>query len=267
MKPAMLILLMFFIHDDVNRIAMINRLKKEAEKAYMANDFQQAAGIYRVLTDSLGQHDEEILMNLSHCYFNLKDTSGAYSQYRQLSASEKPKYRSVAFQQLGILNTNSGRYEEAEENFREALRADPSNEDARFNYELLKKLMKNGEQQSRNQQQDQKEQKDQQQKKDQQQEQQGKSSEEQNKEQQRQEQNAGEDEKKSQSQEEQASNESTGKKEGDPDRQASQDEELRKISAEKAMMILEAMKNAEEQYLQQLRRKPTRRPESGKPDW
>jgi len=39
------------------------------------------------------------------------------------------------------------------------------------------------------------------------------------------------------------------------------------ISEEKAKMILEAMKNNEIQYIQQQRRKPTKAPESGKPDW
>lgn len=39
------------------------------------------------------------------------------------------------------------------------------------------------------------------------------------------------------------------------------------ISPEKARMILEAMKSNEVQYLQQKKRKNSRRPESGKPDW
>ena len=39
------------------------------------------------------------------------------------------------------------------------------------------------------------------------------------------------------------------------------------ISEEKAKMILEALKNSEIQYIQQNRRKPTKRKESDKPDW
>jgi|GEM_PF-256999 len=39
------------------------------------------------------------------------------------------------------------------------------------------------------------------------------------------------------------------------------------ISPEKARMILEAMKNNEVQYIQQMQRKPTQRPDSDKPDW
>lgn len=40
-----------------------------------------------------------------------------------------------------------------------------------------------------------------------------------------------------------------------------------KLTEEKARMILEAMKNNEIQYIQQNKRKPTKKPDSGKPDW
>ena len=40
-----------------------------------------------------------------------------------------------------------------------------------------------------------------------------------------------------------------------------------KISEEKAKMILEALKNQEIQYIQQNRKKATKRPPSNKPDW
>ena len=40
-----------------------------------------------------------------------------------------------------------------------------------------------------------------------------------------------------------------------------------KISPEKAQMILDALKNNEIQYIQQMQRRPTQRPDSDKPDW
>jgi len=39
------------------------------------------------------------------------------------------------------------------------------------------------------------------------------------------------------------------------------------ISEDMAKMILEAMKNNEVQYIQQQKRKPTKNPDSTKPDW
>ncbi|MDZ7607446.1 MAG: hypothetical protein U5K79_18080 [Cyclobacteriaceae bacterium] len=49
----------------------------------------------------------------------------------------------------------------------------------------------------------------------------------------------------------------------------SREEKLKElnITEEKARMILEAMKNNEIQYIQQNKRKPTKKPDSSKPDW
>jgi len=49
----------------------------------------------------------------------------------------------------------------------------------------------------------------------------------------------------------------------------SREEKLKELNLteEKARMILEAMKNNEIQYIQQNKRKPTKKPDSGKPDW
>ena len=39
------------------------------------------------------------------------------------------------------------------------------------------------------------------------------------------------------------------------------------VSEEKAKMILEALRNKEAQYFQQMRKKATEKPKSNKPDW
>jgi hypothetical protein len=39
------------------------------------------------------------------------------------------------------------------------------------------------------------------------------------------------------------------------------------LTPEKAQMILEAMKNSEIQYIQQNKRKPSKKQDSSKPDW
>ena len=116
-------------------------------------------------------------------------------------------------------------------------------------------------QQKKNQQQqkkDQQDQKNQQQKQDQQQ--QKKSEEQKNKQDQKQKQQAAKD------QEDKAKKDKDQKNQMPP---KSSEEKLRKLnmSEEKARMILEAMRNNEIQYLQQMRRKATKKPESGKPDW
>jgi len=142
---------------------------------------------------------------------------------------------------------------------------------------LKEKILKDKEQEQEQQQQNQQNQEEQDQQ-EQEQEQQ-----EQNQEQQQQE---GEQDKQQQNQEDQKSEEGEESDQmeqpQDPQEQETQDEgeemqqppksreeklEELNLTEEKARMILEAMKNNEIQYIQQNRRKPTKKSDSSKPDW
>jgi tetratricopeptide (TPR) repeat protein len=57
---------------------------------------------------------------------------------------------SLAYQQLGVINQQQNKMQEALSAFKASLKADPGNEDSRYNYELLKKMMKDQEQQEQN---------------------------------------------------------------------------------------------------------------------
>jgi len=180
-------------------------------------------------------------------------------------------------QQLGIVDTQRKQYQEALQQFKESLKANPANEGARYNYELLKKLI---EEQKKEQEQKQDQKKEDQQNQDQQQQQQ-KNQDQQNKEQENQQ------EQENQEGEQKQEGESEQKKEGDQKdekqgEEQDQDAEQQKdqidpstaqklkemnISEEKARMILEAMKNNEIQYLQQIKKKAKNTRRNNKPDW
>ena len=283
MKLALGIFALALLFTDLDKIGKINSLKSEAKKAYLGGDYKTAVAKYKYLIDSLGVKEDEVLLNLANSYFQLQDTSNISNAYLPLTQSSNAKIKSVANQQLGVAANRQEKFEEALNYFKQALKADPTNEDARFNYELVKKKLE--EQKKQDQQQkkeDQKkdenkdEKKDQQDKenKDQKQDQKDK----QNKEQQ-------EKEKKEQEQKEKQSKEQQekDKKEKEQKEQEQKDEQNKdkkdippsvseklkemQMSEEKAKMILEAMKNQEVQYLQQNKRKATKPRDKGKPDW
>ncbi len=77
MKSILLFLFLSVFADDINKIAAINRIKKEADEAYQNKNYQEAAMKYSLLVDSLGQKDDKILLNLSNAYFNANDTTNA----------------------------------------------------------------------------------------------------------------------------------------------------------------------------------------------
>ena len=284
MKFIVAILSFAFIVDPV-KIGKVNTAKSEARKAYTAGDYKKAVEKYRYLTDSLAVTEDEVMLNLANSYFQTNDTAHASSTYQSLTGSIKPDIRSKAQQQLGILNHKQGKLEEALNNFKQAIKADANNIDARYNYEMLKKKLEE-EKQKQNQNKDQ-QQKDQQQNKDQQNKDQQKkeqeNKEQQKKEQEQKDQQKEEQQEKEQQQKDQESKAEKDKKEQEQQRQEQKENENKekkenspqlseklqqmKISEEKAKMILEAMKNQEIQYLQQNKRKATKPKDRGKPDW
>lgn len=282
MKVLATVLLLMITLTDPTRISKINSLKAEAKKAYLKNDYKTAVSKYRYLIDSLKVREDEVMLNLASAYYNLKDTSNALSQYQSLTASPKNQLRSKAQQQLGLIADQQGKPEEALNYFKEAIKSDLTNEEARYNYELLKKKIeekkkedqKKQDQQNKDKDQQKKDQdkneqeKKEQQKKDQEQKEKEKKEQE---EKQKQEQQKKDQEKKDQEQKEKEQKEKEEKEKKDEEKKmppsVKERLEQMKISPEKAEMLLEAMRNQEKQYLQQNKRKATKPKEKGKPDW
>ncbi len=281
MKYFLVFLLVINPLSDLDKIARINKAKKEAEKAYLAENYALAKATYLYLKDSLGVEDESLLLNLANTQFLLNDTTNARSTYSALKESPNKVIRSIAQQQLGALEFQNKKYKEALNNYKSALKADPSNSDARYNYELLKKLIKEQEEQQEQQKQ---QNKDQQNKDQQNKDQQNKQNQEQEKkDQEKQDKQQEEQEKKDQEQEDQdeKDKDKQEQEEQKPEDQEQQEEEQEskpnpidedklkemKITEEKARLILEAMKNNEVQYIQQNKRKAKKKKDPNKPDW
>jgi Ca-activated chloride channel homolog len=286
MKLFIIALIALAITVDPGKIGTINSLKSEAMAAYKKGDFKKAIEKYRYLVDSLNVTEDEVRLNLANAYFEEEDTVNTLQRYQPLTQSSNLKIRSVAHQQMGVLANRQGKFEEALASFKQALKADPTNEDARFNYEMVKKKLeeqkkkeeeqkkqdpnkkdKNEDQkkeENKDQNKDNKDQKDQKDKEDQSKDQ--KDKQDQDKEKEKQDKESKEKKEKDQKKEqEQKEKENKEKKDLPPS--VSDKLEQMEISEEKAKMILEAMKNQEVQYLQQNKRKATKPKDKGKPDW
>ena len=279
MKYVLVIFVALIFSNEVTRIAEINKRKKAAKEAYESGDFQTAINEYMYLVDSMDVKEDEVLLNLSNSYFNLNDSVNARKNYSFLTSSDNSEVRSRAHQQLGVMDFADKNYETALQNLKQALKAEPTNEEARYNYELLKKVMEEQEEQQQDQEQNQDQQNEEnqenqeQQNQDQQEGEQDQEQQQQNQDQQEGEQQQDQEQQQEQEQEqqeeqegEQQEEEKEGEENQDPMFDPEQLEELN-ISEEKARMILEAMKNNEVQYIQQNKRKATQPRKSGKPDW
>jgi tetratricopeptide (TPR) repeat protein len=147
MRLVVLVLLMSLFPSDINKIAKVNRLKRVAEEAYKNGEYETAISSFRILTDSLGVNEDPILLNLGNAYFQQKDTTSAAQYYSRVLSSDDTNLRSLAYQQMGVINKQQNKLKEALSDFKASLKSNPNNEDARYNYELLKKILDDQEQQ------------------------------------------------------------------------------------------------------------------------
>ncbi len=141
MKIVFGFILMFSLVTDPIKIGQINRIKKEARLAYTTGDYKKAIEKYKYLSDSLNVKEDEVMLNLANAYYLTKDTASAYPGYQMLTNSSESHIKSKAFQQLGILNHQRGKFEDALSQFKQAIKADAQNKDARYNYEALKRKL------------------------------------------------------------------------------------------------------------------------------
>ncbi len=265
---------------DIGKIAKINQLKAEAEAAYKNKQYNVAIKRYEELV-KLGVNEEAVLLNLAHSYFGSQDTTKAKDSYGKLIASKDKYMKSVANQQIGVIKANNKNYQESLLSFKEALKAMPENEEARHNYELVKKLLEQQKKQQQQQKQDKKEDKDKDKENKDKEEQQKK--EQQQKEQQKKQDQEGDKKDKGDKKEQEGKDDKEEKKkQGEKDDQSDkkgkeEDKETNEkrsqrlqninLTEDQAKTILDAMKNNEVQYLQQNKKKPSKKPEKGKPDW
>ena len=147
MRLIVLLILINILGTDVSKIAHVNRIKRNAEEAYKNEDFETAISSFRILTDSLGINEDPIILNLANAYFKQKDTTNATQYYSKVLSSDDARLRSLAYQQMGVINKQQNKLKDAISDFKASLKSNPANEDARYNYEILKKIINEQEQQ------------------------------------------------------------------------------------------------------------------------
>jgi tetratricopeptide (TPR) repeat protein len=159
------------------RVIQVNTLNREARKAYNSAEYKAAFSSLQYMVDSLEFADEAARLDMANAGFLMsrydsanhardlaKDgyaldsvavnamkssltESGTTGLYEQLAeTAENLTFSSIAYNQLGVIDYNlrSGEAEaeamaRAAGNFKSALKKDPTNDHARYNYELIRK--------------------------------------------------------------------------------------------------------------------------------
>ena len=260
MKVLILILLVLSNNILENDISKINKLTKNAEKAFKEKNYKVAINDYNTLIDSFNISNEKIHLNLAHSYLLSNDTLKAIENYNMASITNNNKIKSIAYQQLGNINESKNKLKNAAEFYKKSILSNNSNLDSKYNYELVTKKLKEQEkkkEENKNQQNKEKNNKEKNNK------------EKNNKEKNNKEKNNKEQENKKKNNKEQENKEQENKKKNNNEQEKSIEEKLKEVnmSKKKAEMILNALNNIEFQYIQQLKRKATKKIDKNKPDW
>lgn len=121
-----------------NRIQESNILKVKASHAYKTHFYSEAINYYNELLTKYEPNSDEIKLNLAHSYYKAQNYNEAAKIYTELSLGSELTLRSTALCQLGIIQHRNKRYKLALFYFKEAIRINPENKIAVFNYEFLK---------------------------------------------------------------------------------------------------------------------------------
>jgi tetratricopeptide (TPR) repeat protein len=162
-----------YMYWQKNDISKKNKLRTQAKDEYFAREFLKAYKTYELLIDSLKVVDNAASLNYANSAFmssnillnglygsvgktkvadsTLQDLADfSQSEYGRLSTVEEAKIASMAYNQLGysaLKRKDALRDKNADstlaaalEHFKNALRRNPENDSARYNYELVKRL-------------------------------------------------------------------------------------------------------------------------------
>ena len=262
MKVLILILLVLLNNILENDISKINKLTKNAEKAFKEKNYKVAINDYNILIDSFNISNEKIHLNLAHSYLLSNDTLKAIENYNMASITNNNKIKSIAYQQLGNINESKNKLKNATEFYKKSILSNNSNLDSKYNYELVTKKLKEQEKKKKEKNKKEEDNKNQQNK------------EQENKNQQNKEKNKKEEDNKNHQNKEQENKEKNKKEQENKNQQNKEqeksiEEKLKEVnmSKKKAEMILNALNNIEFQYIQQLKRKASKKIDKNKPDW
>ncbi len=156
LKPATLFLFSFILFSGTVRAQKENQVIKQGNDAYRSNDFLKATDAY----EQVVQKDPENAIaqfNLGNALFRVNKKEDAVIAYdKSIKYLKKPVEKSNAFYNKGVLLQKEKKLPECIEAYKNALKIDPDNEDARQNLQIALQQQK-----KQQQKQDQKKNKDQ----------------------------------------------------------------------------------------------------------
>lgn len=220
---------------------------RKANEAFENGHYARAAELYRQAIEEEPEN-AKLHFNLASALYKLGRTQEAMESYERFeSLSESPEEQSFGSYNQGTILTDGEKYQEAAEYFREALKKNPNDADARHNYELALQRQQEQEEQQQEQQENQD---------------QGENNDQQNQDQQQQDNNQ------DQNQDQQQQPPNSGQQEEQQDQQQQPKPQPTEMTPEEAENILDALAQLERELLENMKKEPSETtPSRNEKDW
>ena len=140
---------------------MVRSVPEQAEEAYKRKDYEQALELYQeALTHN--PDSDTLAYNLGNTMYQLGRFEEAQKLYGRILENETPSLSADSYYNMGSTLYQMGRRTEDQESYKQSLEAykqsilgNPEDKDAKYNYELVRRLIKEQESQQKQQQQNQ----------------------------------------------------------------------------------------------------------------
>jgi Ca-activated chloride channel family protein len=111
-----------------------------ANARFAAGDYTGALAAYRDLQQELPD-SPELAVNAANALHKIAEYSRALAEYGKAIEGKDLKLRAIAQYDRGNTLFRMGRFEDARDAYREALRIDPTDRDAKFNLEVVQRIL------------------------------------------------------------------------------------------------------------------------------
>lgn len=115
----------------------------QAIESYNQGDFQKSLQYFGEASEQYPEKLAQLNYNMAQCLLQLNNKDSAIYHFQLVLGSMDPKLASKAANNLGVMQAEASQLNTALGSFKEALIFDPSNESARYNFELVRRQKQN----------------------------------------------------------------------------------------------------------------------------
>ncbi|GAA0879973.1 hypothetical protein GCM10009119_29430 [Algoriphagus jejuensis] len=144
-SSKLILAVLLLIPSSWTRVTRLNDAITTAEQSYASANYEQSVTDHMVLVNEFEYKSSELSFDLGLSHHYSEKVDEALTWYDQTTQSPNKKLASFAFNQSGVITGNKKEYEAALSKFQSSLIKDPTNEQARYNYEMLARWMQRDE--------------------------------------------------------------------------------------------------------------------------